>query len=130
VVFRDAAGAATGYAITYSNGANVITQFYSLAGVKGSALQLTSNGLNDGDYISATAMQDGRVAVVYSEWSPEDNGDIYLRVVSANGTATDKLLLNARSVLDHTGQQYTPKVTEMADGRLSVTWYDGSLGRG
>ncbi|NIX76035.1 calcium-binding protein [Microvirga terricola] len=124
VVQKNAAGVATGFAVVYSNGASVVAQFYNLAGVKGTTVDITTSGLYDGDYISSVALRDGRVAVVYSEKSPDDNGDIYLKVVDGNGNATEKLLLNSHAATDKMSQQYTPQISEMADGRLAVTWYD------
>lgn len=119
-----------GFAVIYSTGANVMARFYNMAGTPGALATLTTEGLADGDFVSATALRDGRVAVVYIATNAGDNGDVFLRVVNPDGTMTEPLLLNEGAARDGTGQQYRPSVTEMWDGRVSVTWHDPTVGNG
>ncbi len=51
-----------------------------------------------------------------------------MQVVDAFGNLAhpQALKVNAIAATDGKGHQKTPTITEMHDGRLAVTWYDGS----
>ncbi|MEE1656007.1 calcium-binding protein [Microvirga sp. CF3062] len=126
-------GSLTGdFAVTVQNGINVRTTFYSSTGALGETVSITTQGLAEFDYVHTTALRGGRVAVVSSQFTTEngertDNGDIFLTIVSPDGTKTTyPTPLNSRAALDRFGQQYTPTVSEMTDGRIVVAWQDPS----
>lgn len=87
-------------------------------------------------YASATALKNGGFAVAYLAKNGADNGDVYVRVLDANGnTAVDAdgnpsgpILVNMNSAAANNGGQHTPAISEMADGRLAVSWSDSTLG--
>ncbi|WP_201859289.1 calcium-binding protein [Microvirga soli] len=134
VALKDPNGNLTGaFAVTSQNGRNVQTVFYSSQGEIGQAALVTTQGLDEFDYVHTTALRGGRVAVVYSQYTQTqdgtvtDNGDIFLTIVSPDGKKnTYAAPLNSRAAKDVFTQQYTPTVSEMTDGRIVVAWQDGS----
>lgn len=85
---------------------------------------------SDFDCVSATALKSGGIAVAYIAADGPDFGDVYVRVVGADGVAGQPLKVNARASLDGPGSQKDPTISEMADGRLAVSWHDPSQGNG
>jgi len=76
--------------------------------------------------VSVTALREGGFAVAYVASTPNvDTGDIWVRVVDATGA-----LGQAIKVHSDRGQQLTPDISEMADGRLSVSFHNPSLSDG
>ena len=81
---------------------------------------------------AVTALSDGRFIAVWTDASngAESGGDdpdyaIRAQVFRANGTkAGDEFLVNATT----TGHQSDPKVAELQDGRIVITWEDSSRG--
>jgi hypothetical protein len=80
----------------------------------------------NGDQISTTALRGGGLAVAYVG-TGIDNGDIFLSVIGANGAVITPP--NFR-VYNKTGKQVTPAISEMADGRLAISWHDRAVGNG
>ncbi|MGO4389642.1 beta strand repeat-containing protein [Microvirga sp. 2YAF29] len=129
VALKDDGGNPNGEsAIVYNAGKTVTAKLFA----SGATVEITREGLDEYDFVSATALRGGRIAVVYTEIVKDsngritDNGDVFLRIIEANGQLGEKLPINSRAANDGTGQQYTPAVSEMKDGRLSITWHDPS----
>ncbi|MGF9758477.1 calcium-binding protein [Microvirga sp. 0TCS3.31] len=80
-----------------------------------SVVALTKGGFLDG------------YAVVYStpirdnSGNPIDNGDIFIRLVRADGTPSEPFKINAGP-----GDQRIPSIAELPDGRISIAWHDPS----
>ncbi|WP_112661813.1 calcium-binding protein [Microvirga flavescens] len=126
VALKDDLGSLTGAsAIVYNNGQTLTAKLSS-----GATVEITRNGLDQFDYVGATALRGGRTAVVYTEivygsdGKVVDNGDVYVSIIEADGKIGGKILVNARAANDGAGQQYTPAISEMTDGRLAITWHD------
>jgi Ca2+-binding RTX toxin-like protein len=85
---------------------------------------------SDFDCVSVTALKGGGFAVAYIAADGTDLGDVYVRVIDANGVAGTPIKVNARASVDSFGSQKDPQISEMADGRLSVSWHDPTLGNG
>ncbi len=82
------------------------------------------------DYASGTALKNGGFAVVYIAADGPDFGDVYVRVIGADGVAGNPIKVNARASQDSAGSQRDPMISEMADGRLSVSWIDPAISDG
>ncbi|WP_210490718.1 calcium-binding protein [Microvirga antarctica] len=77
-------------------------------------------------YMGGTALYDGGYAVVYNEKTTTDvNGNIFVKVVDSGGNVSDPLLIGSA-----VGVEDTPAISEMADGRLAVTWHNNTVGAG
>jgi hypothetical protein len=76
-----------------------------------------------GTKTSITALHDGGYAVAYKGQGAAAS-DIFVKTFDATGA------LISTSQIPVNGQQHTPAVFEMADGRLAVTWADPSLNNG
>ena len=86
--------------------------------------------MKEGDYVHTVALTGGRIAVLYSafvgpENAPTDNGDIFLKIIDPSldpwdpaSIVTFPTRINRGSTGQ--GQQYTPTITEMKDGRVSL----------
>ena len=118
-------------------GANaIIAQRYNATGQKiGNAVPIGGAKPNsDFDNVTAVALKTGGYALAYiqADAAAGDLGDVYIKVVDAAGNAGPEMKVNARANLDSFGSQRNPAITEMADGRLSITWQDptGSAGNG
>jgi len=91
-----------------------------------------------GDFASVTALRNGGFAVAYiaRPSTPDadartDLGDVFVRVFDINGNAVGgPLRVNASAATDSIGAQTFPKISEMHDGRLAVTWLDPTVGHG
>ncbi|WP_262272861.1 calcium-binding protein [Microvirga yunnanensis] len=81
------------------------------------------------DYASGTALKNGGLAVAYIAADGTDLGDVYVRVIDANGVPGNPIKINARASMEN-GSQRDPMISEMADGRLSVSWIDPSISDG
>ncbi|WP_052954510.1 calcium-binding protein [Microvirga vignae] len=101
-----------------TNGNDIIT---SIGGAKPNS---------DFDCVSITALKGGGFAVAYIAEDGGDFGDVFVRVIDANGVAGNPIKVNARAGVDSFGSQRDPHISEMADGRLSVSWHDPTLGSG
>ncbi|MBB4038644.1 Ca2+-binding RTX toxin-like protein [Microvirga flocculans] len=66
---------------------------------------------------------EGGYAVVSVDWIGKDNGDIYLRLVKADGTVVGPKLINDGTL--QAGSQWLSSVTELPDGRISIAWDSG-----
>ena len=77
-----------------------------------------SNGLKT----SIAALHDGGYAVAYKNGDGGATSDIWVKVFDASGTAGPALQIPVP------GLQSTPSISEMADGRLSVSWQDWTGG--
>ncbi|QFU17917.1 calcium-binding protein [Microvirga thermotolerans] len=87
----------------------------------GSMTNLSSGQLpSAGDKLSVTALRDGGYAVAYVS-TASGNPDIWVKVVDADGQAGPAINVSAEG-----GQQITPSIFEMADGRLAVSWHNPS----
>lgn len=83
-------------------------------------------------YADVTALSDGRFIVVWRDGSygAESGGDdtdnaVRAQVFNPNGTKSgDEFLVNTTT----TGTQGDPKVAELKDGRIVITWEDNSQG--
>ncbi|WP_319004800.1 calcium-binding protein [Microvirga lenta] len=125
-----------GYAVIYKvaggdNSVAVQAKFFEANGAPaGNMVTITSNGERAHDNFEATALRDGRIAVVYSErvgnptGTPSDFGDIFLKIINTDGSTTAPLLINSDATTDTNDAQVVPSVTEMADGRLALSWHD------
>jgi Ca2+-binding RTX toxin-like protein len=72
---------------------------------------------------SVTALRDGGVAIAYLQLTPNvDTADVWVRVVDKDGT-----LGNPIKVHNNGGEQRTPSISEMADGRLAVSFHNPSI---
>jgi hypothetical protein len=85
-------------------------------------VQVTDGAWNVNDFISMTALSSGRVAVAYNGEGPNRYDWIVLKIVGPNG---DVQTLN----LSGKGGQSEPRLMEMADGRLAVSWVDSTVGQ-
>lgn len=75
---------------------------------------------------SITALHDGGYAVAYKGQAPDGDqrAEIYVEVVDSEGHAGPTVRIPVN------GHQGMPAISEMADGRLAVSWHDPSLGVG
>ncbi|MPR11408.1 calcium-binding protein [Microvirga tunisiensis] len=72
---------------------------------------------------SVTALRDGGVAVAYLQLTPNvDTADVWVRVVDKDGTPGTAIKVHTNG-----GEQRTPSISEMADGRLAVSFHNPSL---
>lgn len=125
-------GYAVFYSVTTSSAAvEVHAKFYDSAGnATGGSATITDNGQRTQDVFGVTALRGGRVAVIYSEQvgtgsNPADDGDIYIRIINADGTlGAVSPALNSDAFTDGDSAQVTPSITELADGRVAITWFD------
>jgi len=87
----------------------------------GIAQQISTGTLpSEGTKLSITSLRDGGYAVAYV--APGiGSGDIWVRVVDADGQAGPAINVSAEA-----GEQVTPSIFEMADGRLSISWFNRS----
>lgn len=125
-------GYAVFYSVTTSSAAvEVHAKFYDSDGnATGGSATITDNGQRTQDVFGVTALRGGRVAVIYSEQvgtgsNPADDGDIYIRIINADGTlGAVSPALNSDAFTDGDSAQVTPSITELADGRVAITWFD------
>ncbi|MCB8819507.1 calcium-binding protein [Microvirga rosea] len=82
---------------------------------------------SDFDCASVTALKDGGFAVAYIAKDGTDDGDVFVRVIGADGAAGNPMKVNNRATIDSHGSQTTPVISEMADGRLSISWHDPAI---
>ena len=85
-------------------------------------VQVTDGAWNENDFMSITSLSGGRVAVAYTGQGPNRYDWIVLKIVGPNG---DVQTLN----LSGKGGQGEPRLMEMADGRLAVSWVDSTVGQ-
>jgi Ca2+-binding RTX toxin-like protein len=141
VALKNQDGSLSGaFAVVAENGAAGVTAHTYRADGSANGTPVAIGGAKQDsgpDYASSTALRDGGFAVLYAEaaLNPDgggDFGDIFIRVVRADGTVNQPLRVNAHWVDDSIGGQSMPSISEMADGRLALTWYDsaGSLNSG
>ncbi len=137
IALKDANGQLTGaYAVTIQNGKFIDTIVYRANGTPDKTFTVSNEGMKEGDYVHTVALTGGRIAVLYSafvgpENAPTDNGDIFLKIIDPSldpwdpaSIVTFPTRINRGSTGQ--GQQYTPTITEMKDGRVSLSWYDPS----
>jgi Ca2+-binding RTX toxin-like protein len=123
--FKNANGDLNGdFAVAYTEGAAVKVAIYKAGGPI--TVDLTGAGWDpgNGEFVDATALKGGRIAFVYSKENNGDHGDVFLRIVDANGNMTGELLINSSASTDGSNPQTAPSIEEMADGRLAITWHD------
>ncbi|EIM28662.1 Ca2+-binding protein, RTX toxin [Microvirga lotononidis] len=126
VALKDAAGNPNGdFVVIYNQGSILRAKFDTIGGT---GVQISSSGLNENDFVGATALRGGRIAILFSETTRDgngrvDNGDIFLQIVNADGTLGEKALINDLGFKEFS-QQKAPEISEMADGRLAITWHD------
>ncbi|WP_112662038.1 calcium-binding protein [Microvirga flavescens] len=125
------------FAVSYRSGGQILVKKYTSAGTQiGSAVSVTTAS----DYAPKIAALTksgfaGGYAVVYSGKVYDannkviDNGDVFLKLVKADGTELAPVMINDTSK-DNTVQQDIVGVSELADGRIVVTWDDGTTGAG
>jgi hypothetical protein len=134
IALKNSSGNPNGFAILSNNSKVLTLKFYDASGNAGASVQLTNLGnlSQDSEFFNATALRDGRVAVVYSAENGIDNGDIFVRIVNADGSFSDPqpLPLNSNAGTDGNSAQLTPSITELADGRLAVSWRDTTSAKG
>ncbi|MXQ12049.1 calcium-binding protein [Microvirga makkahensis] len=128
-------GALSGaFAVIVDNGAmGVETRLYDASGGFLGTVDIAGTKPNsDFDCVSVTALKGGGFAVAFiaADAAANDQGDVYVRVVDANGIAGPALKVNARAAADGFGAQKTPAISEMADGRLALSWNDWTIGNG
>ena len=121
-------------------GTSVVAQKFSASGsTVGNEVTITpvnSKQDSDLDDVSATSLKDGGYAVAYTAKSTNpdgtaDNGDVFVKVVYGDGAVSLPIKVNnVRAAVDSFGRQDMVSISEMADGRLSVSWHDGTLGNG
>ncbi|MEE1657860.1 hypothetical protein VB618_16795 [Microvirga sp. CF3062] len=134
VALKNDAGIPTGnFVVIYNDGSTIRAKFDTISDT---GVQITSQGLNQDDFVGATALRGGRVAVIFSEKVPRPNpngrddlGDIFVQIINADGTLPlgGKILINDLK-LEEFSQQKAPAISEMADGRLAITWHDPTKG--
>ncbi|MBQ0821371.1 calcium-binding protein [Microvirga sp. HBU67558] len=79
-----------------------------------------------GEKVSVTGLRDGCVAIAYIQSTPNvDTGDVWVRVVDKDG-----ILGKPIKVHTDASEQRTPSISEMADGRLAVSFHNPSLSDG
>ncbi|MFL5129610.1 MAG: calcium-binding protein [Microvirga sp.] len=71
------------------------------------------------DRESVIGLKDGGYAFAYVARKVDDAADIYLMVVDKNGNKTPQPF----KVTSDAGAQVVPTISEMADGRLAVSWH-------
>jgi Ca2+-binding RTX toxin-like protein len=135
IALEDGNGNPSGFAVLCNTGRVLTLSRYDALGNLAGTVEITNLGEASDDkidFFNVTALRDGRMAVVYSSANGTDKGDIFVRVLNADGTlnADNPLLLNMSAATDGTSAQLTPSVTEMADGRLAVTWHDRTSSNG
>ncbi|ANY78706.1 hypothetical protein BB934_11100 [Microvirga ossetica] len=134
IALKDANGQLTGsYAVTVQNAESIRTYIYHANGTLDKSFTVSNEGMKEGDYVHAVALTGGRIAVIYSATvqTPADNGDIFLKIIDPSLPESDPasiVTFPTRINRGSTGQgqQYTPTITEMKDGRVSLSWYDPS----
>ncbi|MBB4041689.1 hypothetical protein GGR34_003367 [Microvirga flocculans] len=130
VGLKDAGGVANGgYAVVRHiiNSELVYATFYDANGNRMSDedVLVTDGAWNYNDFMSVTALRGGQVAIVHAGDGPNGTSAkhdyIVLKIVGADGTV--------RSLdLSTEGSQQEPRLMEMADGRIAVTWVDPTDG--
>jgi Ca2+-binding RTX toxin-like protein len=123
IVIADKGVAGGIHAHKYTTNGTTVTDAGSLL-VSGAA-KPSSN-----DLVDATALVRGGYAVAFVAADAGDFGDIFVKVVDVNGVAGNAIKINGRAGIDGVGSQDTLSISEMADGRLAVSWRDGTLGNG
>ncbi|MGO4706319.1 calcium-binding protein [Microvirga sp. 2MCAF38] len=135
VALKDADGNLTGaFAVTYVDSFNyqVTVDTFHLNTttntiVRDSSVPLAPRTTDSGGLkTSITALHNGGYAVAYKGQAPDGDqrAEIYVKVFDAEGHAGPAIRIPLN------GHQSMPAISEMADGRLSVSWYDPSLGVG
>lgn len=125
VALKNSNGTPNGkFAVNYMTTSNEnIVKTYQFEGgqiVEKSSVTLTSGTLDSTGYkTDIVALRDGGYAVAYKVGA---SADIWVRVFDAAGNAGKALQLPTF------GQQVTPSISEMSDGRLAVTWHNRSVG--
>jgi len=135
VALKDpATGVSSGFAVIVDKGATGIEAYrYDADGVfLGTVVIAGAKPNSNFDCVSVTALKSGGFAIAYiaADGTAGDQGDVYVRVVGADGVAGPALKVNARAAVDGFGAQRTPSISEMADGRLAVSWNDQTIGNG
>jgi Ca2+-binding RTX toxin-like protein len=139
IALRDAAGNPNGSFVVLTDANNAVSAHVYTVGAdqngpvstRVASYPIMAEGMNTGGHpvSSVIALKDGGFAVVYSYKNGTDKGDIFLKVIDKNGGVTTSQILNTGIVADSgNGDQYNPVIAELADGRLAITWDDGSLG--
>jgi len=127
-------GVPSGFAVIVDKGATGIEAYrYDADGVfLGTVVIAGAKPNSNFDCVSVTALKSGGFAIAYiaADGAAGDQGDVYVRVVDADGVAGSALKVNARAAADGFGAQKTPAISEMADGRLAVSWNDQTIGNG
>ncbi|MBA1155470.1 calcium-binding protein [Microvirga mediterraneensis] len=136
VALRDpATHAPTGeFYVINDNGTTITAQKINSGGdnVGGPILIANAKPNSDFDCASAVALKTGGIALAYIAADPAagDLGDVYITVIDASGNVGQPLKVNGRNTLDSFMSQRTPTISEMADGRLSISWYDPTSSAG
>jgi Ca2+-binding RTX toxin-like protein len=128
VALRNSDGSASNkFQVVYVTSSNQIqskTYHYDTAAssfIEDSSLLVSSGALPSTGYkTSVTALKNGGYAIAYVAGS----ADIWVKVVDADGTAGTALQIASN------GEQVTPSIAEMTDGRLSVSWHNRSPATG
>ncbi|RDI59364.1 calcium-binding protein [Microvirga subterranea] len=131
IALKNADGTLSGrFAVAYgnTNASTVKVKTYAADGTVDKSIPVLTaggTGASESDHFHAVALKGGRIAVVYSSTAniADDNSDIFLKVIEADGTTVSDPLLVGSLVRNGSGQ-YEPSITEMADGRLAVSFYD------
>jgi len=135
VALKDALGNLDGrFVVITDDNTSATAQVYTSSGATwtavGDSISIFANGrnTNDAKVTGVTALKDGAFAVAYIATNGPDNGDLYVTVVK-NGTRVTSPVLNVGNVGDvgggtSIGDQYNPVITELADGRLAISWED------
>ena len=74
--------------------------------------------------INTIALRDGGYAVAHYAGANSIVSDIWVRVVDAQGNAGPDFPISI------SGEQVSPAISEMVDGRLAVSWQNRSAGAG
>ncbi|WP_201840984.1 calcium-binding protein [Microvirga zambiensis] len=115
-----------------ATGGNYITQVYDSQGnavTQGSHSISTPAGQPPAVIALTKGGYAGGYALVYAAPAFDNNGqridhgDIFIRLVKADGTMSEPFMVNDSS-WEGFGDQRLPSLAELPDGRISVTWYD------
>lgn len=121
-----------GFAIVWQkfNSKSLFATFYDATGnaVNGNSVLLTDTFFNEdgtNTSLNVTALRGGRIAVTHISNSIKGGTDtnyVVLTVTDATGQNIEKMDLTV------TEDRHHPRIMEMEDGRLAVSWIDSSVG--
>jgi Ca2+-binding RTX toxin-like protein len=120
-----------GFAVIYhTNGNKILLKTYNAEGVEGDDFEIANSAYSDGSAPKpheTTVLKDGRIALVYSSYTGANNTNdnrIVLKILDPNSqeVVTETFVLPPPT----NPWLFSPRITEMADGRLALTWWSGN----